>query len=143
MAPSEFLGGKVLKRALTVVHPPFGPDAPTIKRLMLPQGELAQFYDADEPIRYLACIELRAGSVRGNHYHLAKRESLYVVQGEGMLIVEDIESKARDTVSFRAGDLLSIHTGIAHAVQIVGPGQAVEFSGTRFDPADIHKFLLI
>jgi hypothetical protein len=62
MPDSSFLNGKVLKRSLPELHLPLGPDAPVLKRLMLPQGELAQFYDAEEGIRYLAFIELRPGA---------------------------------------------------------------------------------
>lgn len=140
---STFLAGKVLKSSLPVVQPPFGPDAPTLKRMPLPQGELAQFYDADGPIRYLAFIELRAGSVRGNHYHKIKEESLYVIQGQLLLVVEDLESKGRETVGLGAGDLVLIPAGIAHALRITESGQAVEFSPSRFDAADIHKFPVI
>src|SRR5436305_702140 len=76
------LGGKVRKQALAVVQPPSVAESPTLKRLMLPQGELAQFYDGDEGIRYIAQIELQAGSVRGNHYHKAKEEWVYLISGE-------------------------------------------------------------
>src|SRR5437870_12464864 len=82
MSPSTFLPGKLRKFSLPVIATPVGPDAPNLKRLLLPQGELAQFYDSDEPVRYLAFIELRAGSTRGNHYHQFKEEWLYLIQGE-------------------------------------------------------------
>src|SRR5207244_7219783 len=72
MTESTFLSGKVLRRSLPVVQPASGSGAPSLKRLLLPQGELAQFYDGEEPIRYLAYIELRPGVVRGNHYHKVK-----------------------------------------------------------------------
>ena len=117
--------------------------APAVKRLLLPQGELAQFYDDDEPIRYLAFLELRAGGVRANHYHKIKRELLYMIGGELLLIVEDIDSGERVPLSLQPGDLAAIQPGIAHALQTVVPGQAIEFSTTRFDPADIHRFPLV
>src|SRR5215467_11047121 len=91
------LGGKVTKCTLPVVQPSPTPDSRILKRLMLPQGELAQFYDGDEGIRYIAQIELQAGSIRGNHFHKVKREWIYIMSGELTLIVEDLESKARET----------------------------------------------
>jgi mannose-6-phosphate isomerase-like protein (cupin superfamily) len=118
-------------------------DAPTVKRLLLPQGELAQFYDANEGMRYIAIIELLAGTVRGNHYHKVKEEWLYLMQGEVLLIVQDMDSKARESVPLRAGDLVVIPTDIAHALQVVTPGQAVEFSPARFDHLDIHRVQLV
>src|SRR5215813_11994312 len=97
MSEIALLGGKVTKRPLPIVAPSSTPDSHTLKRLMLPQGELAQLYDGDEGIRYIAQIELQAGSVRGNHYHKVKQEWVYVISGELTLIVEDLESKARES----------------------------------------------
>jgi mannose-6-phosphate isomerase-like protein (cupin superfamily) len=142
MSESAFLNGKVLKRSLPVLELPLGPEAPRLKRLFFPQGELAQFYDGDEGIRYMAFIELLPGQVRGNHYHKVKEELVYVIRGEVLLSVEDIDSKARASLALRAGDLAVIQTGIAHALQTVEPGQAIEFSTSRFDAADIHRFPL-
>jgi len=137
---TTLLAGKVLKRSLPIVQPPA--QGPVIKRLMLPQGELAQFYDSEDPIRYVAFIELRAGSARGNHYHKIKEEWIYMIRGEVLLQVMDMESKASDSVELGAGDLVLIRTGVAHALRIVTPGQAIEFSPNRFDPDDIYRFLL-
>ena len=114
-----------------------------MKRLLLPQGELAQFYDGEEPIRYLAYIELRPGAVRGNHYHKVKEEWIYLVRGEAVLLLQDIETKERASVSLQSGDLAFVSTGIAHAIQSAQPGQAIEFSKVRFDAADIHRFPLV
>jgi mannose-6-phosphate isomerase-like protein (cupin superfamily) len=136
------LNGKVLKQSLPVLPLPLGPDAPALKRLLLPQGELAQFYDAAEGVRYLAFIELVPGQVRGNHYHKVKEELVYVIQGEVLLIVEDIDSKERASVELRTGDFGMIRTGVAHAYRTVSAGQAIEFSVARFDPADIHRYPL-
>ena len=142
MPETTFLNGKVLKRSLPLFRLPLRPDAPDLKRLLLPQGELAQFYDADEGIRYMAFIEFLPGQVRGNHYHKVKEELVYVIRGEVLLSVANVDSKARASVALRAGDLAVIRTCIAHALQTVEPGYAIEFSIARFDPADIHQFPL-
>ena len=142
MSQGAYLNGKVRKQTLSAFELPLPAGAPTMKRLLLAQGELAQFYDADEGVRYLAFIELLPGTVRGNHFHKVKVEWIYVITGEVLLIAEDIERKRREAVPLRTGDLATIQTGIAHALQVVQPGQAVEFSPARFDPLDIHKFPL-
>jgi quercetin dioxygenase-like cupin family protein len=142
MPETNLLGGKVLKRSLPLLQLPSGPDAPTLKRLMLPQGELAQFYDADEGIRYMAFLELLPDQVRGNHYHKIKEELVYVIRGEVLLTVADIDFQARASVALRAGDLAVIRTGIAHSMRTVEPGQAIEFSVARYDLADTHRFPL-
>lgn len=139
---STFLDGKVLKRTLPAMRPPVPAEAPVLKRLLLPQGELAQFHDGDDPVRYLAYIELLEGQARGNHYHKVKEESVYVIRGELELIVEDLASRAREVVPLRGGDLAVIQPGIAHALRTVKSGQAVEFSKARFDPADTYRFQL-
>ena len=139
----RLLSGKVTKRTLPVVRPSSTPDSRTLKRLMLPQGELAQFYDGDEGIRYIAQIELQDGSVRGNHYHKMKHEWVYMMSGEVTLVLEDLESRTRETVSLLAGDLAFIQTCVVHALQVTKSGQAIEFSTSRFDPADIYRHKLV
>lgn len=142
MAETEYLAGRVVKWPLPVISWRPGPDAPMLKRLLVPQGELAQVHDSEEGIRYLAVIETRGGSVRGNHYHKIKEERIYVLQGELLVLVEDVETKARAFVSLRTGELLLIQTGIAHLLRTVEPGQAIEFSKARFNPADSFPFSL-
>jgi len=142
MKPSEYLAGNVLKWSLPVVSGRPGPDAPALKRLMLPQGELAQIHDSDDGIRYLAFIEVRVGSDRGNHYHKVKEEWVYVMQGKVLVVVQDIETSARASVPLEKGDLLFIQTGIAHVLRPVESGQALEFSRARFDATDIYPFPL-
>jgi quercetin dioxygenase-like cupin family protein len=139
----SLLGGKVLRRSLPLLHPPLHGDAPVLKRISLPQGELAQFHDGPEPVFYLAYVELRADTDRGNHYHKVKEESLYVLHGEVELLVQDIAIQVRESVFLHAGDLAFIPTGIAHTLRVRISGHAIEFSRTRFDPADIYPFQLI
>ena len=62
MAESEYLAGKVVKWSLPVISGRPGADAPTLKRLFLPQGELAQVHDSEEGIHYMAVIETRIGA---------------------------------------------------------------------------------
>lgn len=142
MKSSEYLAGNVLKWSLPVVSGRPGPDAPALKRLMLPQGELAQIHDSDDGIRYLAFIEVRVGSDRGNHYHKVKEEWVYVMQGKVLVVVQDIQTNARASVPLERGDLLFIQTRIAHVLRPVESGQALEFSRARFDATDIYPFPL-
>jgi mannose-6-phosphate isomerase-like protein (cupin superfamily) len=138
-----FLSGKVIKRTLPLFQGPTGPDAPTLKRVLLPQGELAPFHDADEAMRYIAFIELREGGARGNHYHKNKKEFVYIIQGEVQLVVEDLATRERASVPLETGDLAEIPTGVAHVLRTVKPGQAIEFSPSRFDPTDTYRHPLV
>lgn len=143
MSESTFLNDQVIKQSLVTIHGRPASDAPRVKRLLLAQGELAQVYDDDQGIRYLASIELRQGAVRGNHYHEAKKEVIYVIQGEILLVVEDIRTKERASLSLKAGDLAVIPVRIAHGFRTIAAGQGIEWSTTRFDPADIVPYRLI
>src|SRR5213075_842031 len=127
MTETQLLSGKVVKQSLPILQPPTGPGSPVLKRLKLPQGELAQFYDGDPGIRYIAYIELLPGNPRGNHYHNHKPEWIYLLNGELSLVVEDIGTKERAALTMSAGDIVKISTAVAHALQIVKAGQAIEF----------------
>jgi hypothetical protein len=142
MSPSEYLAGKVVKWSLPVISGRPGPAAPALKRLLLPQGELAQIHDSDKGIHYLAVLEVRADSIRGNHYHKVKVEWVYVTQASLLVLVQDIQTNERASVTLETGDMLLIQPGIAHLLKTIEPGHALEFSPTRFDAADIYPFSL-
>ncbi len=139
---SSFLKGKVLKRVLPAIQGRPAPDAPRLKRLLLPQGELAQFHDGQPGIQYLAFLELVPGTVRGNHYHRSKEEWIYLAGGGLEVMLQDLASEAREIVPLRAGELLIIRPKIAHALRVTEAGHGIEFSPMVFDPADIHAFAL-
>ncbi len=143
MNNGAILGRKVFKWTLPALEPgPAGKEV-ILKRIMLPQGELAQFHDSDEAMRYIAAIELKAGSVRGNHYHKIKREYVYVFSGEVLLVLQDIETDTRETLEIHGGDLILIHPEIIHALQVRQGGLAIEFSPQRFDANDTYRMQLV
>lgn len=143
MAEQSFLSGKVRKYTLPILKPPLPPDPLPLKRLLLPQGELAQFHDSDQPIHYLAFIELREGTIRGNHYHKLKQESVYILRGGVLLTVAELDSTQYMLVHLHTGDLVVIGPEVAHALTVQKSGLAVEFSPSRFDAADIYRFPLV
>ena len=139
----NWFSGKLVKRHLPRVVPGEGVDLPSLKRLVLPQGELAQFHDSETPAHYIAAIELVAGTVRGNHYHDSKVEHVYLMRGEMELVARRMATGEQVGVEMEPGDLAIIQPGVAHALRILQPGVAIEFAPGRFDPADIHRFELI
>jgi hypothetical protein len=142
MQKSSFLNGGVVKWCLPMIEgsPPI--DAPRLKRLALPQGELAHFSDG-ENIEYIAFVELRAGSTRGNHFHQKKEEAVYIIRGEMMLIAQDTQTGERVTLKLKTGDLAVVSALVAHVYQTTKPGDAVEFSKAIFDAADVYRFPLV
>jgi quercetin dioxygenase-like cupin family protein len=139
---SLYLGGKVRKEVLPVFETLPADGGPRLKRLLLPQGELAQLLDGDQPMRYLAFVELREGTIRGNHFHKVKEEFIYVLAGRVRVVVEDTDDKARATVDLKPGELLFISTEVAHRVDALQMGQAVEFSESRFDGSDTYRYII-
>jgi mannose-6-phosphate isomerase-like protein (cupin superfamily) len=142
MTDVTLLGGKVIKRCLQVFREPPPADAPAVKRLLLPYGELAQFYDGDAGMRYIAFVELRAGGTRGNHYHKVKEEIFYIVSGQVLMKLCEVETGEKSAVVLSAGELAVIPPGVAHAFQTKEAGQAVEFSPNRFNPTDSYRLEL-
>ena len=140
---TSYLSARILVRALPMIEGRPGSDAPMLKRLQLPQGELAHVYDGEEGMRYIACLDLLPETVRGNHYHQTKNEFVYILEGELLIIAEDPETRERVSFTLHPGELMLIRTGVAHAMRTVKPGKAIEFSCARFDAADTHKFPLL
>jgi len=140
MVPTEeYLSGKVRKWSLPKVSPGPQADGVPLKRLILAQGELAQVYDADEGIRYIACIELVPGGVRGNHFHKFKSEWVYILSGTADLLVKETGGDQVAVLKLAKGDLAFIATGVAHALRVTGAGEAIEFSPVKFDASDVYR----
>jgi len=139
---TSVLGGRVVRRRLPVIVGRPGPDAPAVKRLRLPQGELAQIWNGEEPIHYLAWIELGLGGIRGNHVHRRKRERIYLVAGKVRLRLEDPETRERAELILEAGDLVRITPGIAHSLESLEPGHGIEFAPDPLEAADSFPYQL-
>ena len=137
-----FLNRAVSKLTLPLISGRPGPEAPKLKRLALPQGELAQFWSGDQGMRYIAMMELRSGNVRGNHFHEKKCELVYIISGSVELLVEDPSTRDRHAIILQPGDLATINPGIAHALRVLSTGCGVEFSPEAFDPSDSFSYPL-
>ncbi len=140
MNPAQsHLGGRVIHRSLPRLAIPTSPDAPLQRRVSLPQGELVQLVNGLDGIRYLAAIELLSGTVRGNHYHHAKRETVYLMCGAVRLTALDLDSGERLEIDLVAGDLVQIFPRVAHALRVTSAGWGVELAPDPLDPADTVK----
>ena len=93
-------------------------------------------------MHYLACVELCQGTVRGQHYHKIKEEHIYVLSGEFRLDLEDPQNQEHATIPMKRGDLVVIAPGLAHTLRVSSSGLAIEYASTRFDPADIHRYVI-
>ena len=143
MKVDTFLKGGLTRRRLPCLQPPTGPDAPLLRRVLLPQGELAQIHDGVEGMRYMAVMELIEGTVRGNHVHARKVEHVYLVQGQVELWVRQDESGPRESMLISPGDLVIIQPGVEHALRVVQKGWGIEFSPQEYDPQDTRRVALL
>jgi mannose-6-phosphate isomerase-like protein (cupin superfamily) len=145
MKRTLYFDGRLSKSSLPVFEgaPPAGAGASGPKRLRLAQGELANFYDDPEGVRYLAFLELRPDGVRGNHVHRVKKEHFYLIAGEVVCVAKPAEGGELVELELKAGDMVTIHPGIAHAFKPLSIGQAIEFSSGMFDAGDIERIALI
>jgi quercetin dioxygenase-like cupin family protein len=141
-SPRAFLDDRVTVTTLPVCDPA-ALDQPPIKRLLLEKGELAHIHNATAPISMIAYTELVRGKPRGNHLHRHKHEWMYVIRGSCRLIVADPDSGRREEIALSAGDLVSIAVGVAHAVDPLENGHAIEFSPAKFDPEDTYPYQLV
>lgn len=135
---SHFSGRLELFRLPRCPVPPPA-DTPARKRLALPVGELVQLTDDASLLRYLAVLEIQAGTVRGDHVHQRREEWFYLVSGAATLHVAEPGQPGPLALLLQPGDLVRIQPGLAHGLQVTGTGWAVEFSATPFDPADTRR----
>jgi hypothetical protein len=139
---NDVLDGKITVTTLEVFHPnntgdPMGP-----KRLLLDKGELAQIYSSDEPVRSIAYIELIQNTTRGSHYHLTRGEHLYMIRGTADLIGKDIQTNETATIRVREGDLIYMAPMIAHKINVIKSGHAIEFSYKTYDATETVSYSL-
>ncbi len=91
---------------------------------------------------YVATIE--PGKIRGNHYHLKRREWFFIAKGEVKIFLEDIKTKKRKVlkVSSKTPKLITIFPKIAHAVKNTGKETAILVSAqdTVYDPKNPDTF---
>lgn len=136
-----FLAGRVTVRRLPVVDGAPRTPITTGGRIRMPAGEFAQVVNGED-VRFVAYLEFKAepGLSRGNHYHLRKSESLYVIAGRLRARFADPATREQAEVELETGDLARVATGIAHGYEALEHTQAIETSSTAFDPADVTRY---
>jgi mannose-6-phosphate isomerase-like protein (cupin superfamily) len=134
---------KVAVRRLAIYTPPLTAPLTEGGRITTAAGEIAQLVSGEE-FRYLAYLEFlhKPDVARGNHYHLHKTESLYVLHGRLRTVFKDIETDEMQTVELQPGDIATIQPGCAHVFVPLEYTHALEFSPQPFDPDDTYRYML-
>jgi UDP-2-acetamido-2,6-beta-L-arabino-hexul-4-ose reductase len=101
------------------------------------RGSLAEFIKSNH-FGQIFISRTRPGIVRGNHYHHTKAEKFFVVEGEGMVRMRQIESSEVLEYRVRGEDfqVIDIPPGYTHSIENIGSGDMVTlfWASEIFDP---------
>jgi UDP-2-acetamido-2,6-beta-L-arabino-hexul-4-ose reductase len=101
------------------------------------RGCLAEFIKSNN-FGQIFISRTRPGITRGNHYHHTKAEKFFVVEGEGVIRMRQIESS--EVVEYRvrgeAFQVIDIPPGYTHSIENIGAGDMVTlfWADEIFDP---------
>ncbi len=77
------------------------------------RGKLNQlFRDGYKQVNY---IFTKSGVIRGEHYHKNNKEAFYVISGSFELILEDLNSDAKEKHILKTGDFFAINPYLKHS----------------------------
>jgi len=95
------------------------------------------FLNSTTDIGTAAVLEfLPSAGIRGNHYHLNKNETMYIIDGKMKLFCWiPSQSEIKEFIVER-GDLITIKPQLGHAYQALEKSLAFEVSSLPYDPKD-------
>ena len=100
------------------------------------RGSLAEFIK-EQHFGQIFVSRTKPGVTRGNHYHHTKSEKFFVVEGEALIRMRQIESQAIEEYPVRGTDyrVIDIPPGYTHSITNVGVGELVTlfWSDEMFD----------
>jgi UDP-2-acetamido-2,6-beta-L-arabino-hexul-4-ose reductase len=101
------------------------------------RGGLAEFIKSDH-FGQIFISRTRPGVTRGNHYHHTKAEKFFIVEGEGIVRMRQIESAEVMEYRVRGEDfqVIDIPPGYTHSIENAGAGEMVTlfWASEIFDP---------
>lgn len=65
-------------------------------------------------IEHVSLIASKKGSIRGNHYHKAEAQYLYLLEGRVRAYSEDVKTREHQVLIVERGDLLTTPAWVAH-----------------------------
>lgn len=99
------------------------------RRLIEDRGEMAILHPHG-PVFNPVYFDLRPGEgfFRGGHYHHTKTENFYIIHGNCLMHLVDIDTGERDRLELHPGDFITISPRCAHRLEAVDFCRIVEFS---------------
>jgi len=113
-------------------------DTSGAKRWQDDRGQCAQLTPDESPI-HVAVLEIKEGTVRGDHYHKLVEEIFYIVYGTIVLTAWNIETRIYETYTLRSGDKAYIPPFHMHRFFATKDTLLVEYSLTPYDKNDSYK----
>lgn len=109
------------------------------------RGSLAEFIKSDH-FGQLFVSRTKPGVTRGNHYHHTKAEKFFVVEGDGLIRMRQIDSS--EVFEYRVrGDayqVIAIPPGYTHSIENIGSGDMVTlfWASETFNPDKPDTYFL-
>lgn len=95
------------------------------------------FLNSTNSINTVAILEFLPGAeIRGNHYHLQKSETLYVIDGKLMLYYWLPGKPDVEETLVESGHLVTIKPGLGHAYKAINKTLAFEMGTHPYDQAE-------
>lgn len=83
-------------------------------------------------------LEFKAGSKFSDHFHLAKKETFYVLDGILGLYYYDLSTGARIYKQLIPGDVITINRGEPHQIEAITSSRIIEVS-THHEDSDSYR----
>jgi UDP-2-acetamido-2,6-beta-L-arabino-hexul-4-ose reductase len=110
------------------------------------RGWLAEILREDEikeKIKQVYVATIEPGFVRGNHYHLKRKEWFFVLKGEGKLYLKDPKTRKKILkISEKTKRVVEISPKIIHAIKNTGkePLYLISIQNDLYDPRNPDTF---
>lgn len=125
-----------LKNKIQITELPITDEFRRQKRLIQDRGELALIEDGQQ-FQHLGCFSLLAGKgYRGGHYHNKKIEHFYILSGQLLVDLVDVETHEKDQVELHSGNKAIIYPGLAHRFHAIQDSQVIEYYNDVYNSYD-------
>ncbi|MCE3231178.1 MAG: hypothetical protein K0R52_1106 [Alphaproteobacteria bacterium] len=95
------------------------------------------FLNSTKGVNTVAVLEFKPeGGIRGNHYHLSKSETLYIIDGKMTLYYWEPDKPEIKEIIVESGHLITIKASLGHAYKAIEPTLAFEMGTHPYNPAD-------
>lgn len=103
--------------------------------------ERRKIVDITDTVKFFQ-IANREGLRLGNHYHKCTNELFYVIEGELVFKLEDVETKNKQEYLVEPGSSIKIPLYVAHLVIAEPRSKFVASVQPVFDPNDLNKYTI-